>query len=263
MKVLSWNCGGLNDPRSPTLPYRVWLTRIKKPNFVFLSETKMSFIDVKTKLAFLNPSSCFGVDSVGSKGGLVVLTWSNAAVSCILKTKNFVFCEIVESNGSLIYILFVYGEPIVEDRGDVWIDLIRIIEQYPNCLIMGDFNQLDNMEDKLGGADVIRGFDQFYDCRLACDLHDVPFSGPRFTWSNKRDGEDLIMERLDRVYATTQWFDSYPNGKFFNQPLICSDHAAILYDSDPEQTRSNRPYQVEGWCLYFPEIKNMIADVWD
>lgn len=67
MKIVAWNCRGLNDPRSPTIPYLVWLCRSRKPQFLFLSETKMVFDDVVDKLGFLNPSSYFGVDVDGSK----------------------------------------------------------------------------------------------------------------------------------------------------------------------------------------------------
>lgn len=73
MKFLSWNCRGLNDPHTPKIPYLVWLCRTKLPTLLFLCETKMSVDDVVSKVGFLNPSSSFGFDSDGSKGGLVVL----------------------------------------------------------------------------------------------------------------------------------------------------------------------------------------------
>lgn len=74
MRIMAWNCRGLNDQCSPALPYLVWLARVKRPSFLFFSETKMSFVDVSVKLGFLNSSSYFGVDADGSKGGLFILS---------------------------------------------------------------------------------------------------------------------------------------------------------------------------------------------
>lgn len=69
---------------------------------------------------------------------------------------------------------------------------------------------------------------------------------------------DLILERLDKGYVTLEWFEEFPNGRIIHEPILVSDHAAILYDSDPTTIRSTRPYQLELWCLGFSEVKNII-----
>lgn len=91
------------------------LTHTKHPTFVFLSETKMYINVIKDNLAFLNRASSFGVDYDGSTGGLAVLSWSSMLVDCILATKNFLLCKIMEPSESLKYFYFFYGEPDVED----------------------------------------------------------------------------------------------------------------------------------------------------
>lgn len=32
-----------------------------------------------------------------------------------------------------------------------------------------------------------------------CELHDLGFEGPRYTWSNMRQDANLVQERLDRA----------------------------------------------------------------
>lgn len=59
-------------------------------------------------------------------------------------------------------------------------------------------NQLDQHQEKLGGSRLIRGLDDIKNWKHTLLLTDVPFFGPRFTWTNGREGQDLIMERLDR-----------------------------------------------------------------
>lgn len=43
-----------------------------------------------------------------------------------------------------------------------------------------------------------------------CEFVDVGFSGPRFTWSNKREGQTRISERLDRACCTRTWREAIP-----------------------------------------------------
>ncbi|XP_021866146.1 uncharacterized protein [Spinacia oleracea] len=223
----------------------------------------MSYVDAACKLGVLNPSTSFGVDSMGSKGGLLVFGWTKAVVRLVFSSSNLVLCSVLESNGICRYFVYVYGEPKVEDRKNVWDTLAMIISAYPHCVLIGDFNQLSSLEDKLGGSSVIRGGERFNDWLIDTGIIEVPFSGPRFIWSNKREGRDLIMERLDRAYVSQSWFDEFPNGRVFNEPIVCSDHATILYNSDCVTRSSNRPYQIESWCLQFPEIKELVHSSWN
>jgi hypothetical protein len=39
-----------------------------------------------------------------------------------------------------------------------------------------------------------------------CQLSDLGFSGPNFTWCNQWDGPHFTKERLDRVVANREWF---------------------------------------------------------
>ena len=42
---------------------------------------------------------------------------------------------------------------------------------------------------------------EFRNCLNACNMIDLGFSGPKYTWRNCHDMNSLIMERLDRVLA--------------------------------------------------------------
>ncbi|KAK2651388.1 hypothetical protein Ddye_011244 [Dipteronia dyeriana] len=53
----------------------------------------------------------------------------------------------------------------------------------------GDFNELLSMREKLGGSEkAMLGMLHFRQAVEDCDLIDLGFSGPSFTWNNKRDG---------------------------------------------------------------------------
>lgn len=129
-------------------------------------------------------------------------------------------------------------------------------------MIIGDINQLDSYEDKLGGAVFIRGWEEFQDWKYSLLLQDMPFFGPRYTWSNAKEGDDLILERLDRAYATQDWLDEFPNVMVRNLPITISDHAPIILQMDTPNLNSRRLYQIETWCLNNPTVGIMIREVW-
>ena len=61
-----------------------------------------------------------------------------------------------------------------------------------------------------------------------CNLQEIPFIGPKFTWSRGK-GSNMILERLDRGFANAEWFIVF--FKVCKQHLIAlqSDHAPILF----------------------------------
>lgn len=120
---------------------------------------------------------------------------------------------------------------------------------------------MNSFEDKIGGSPFIQGWEEFLGWKYELNLHDIPFCGPRFTWSNNRDGDDLIMERLDRAYASPEWQSEHPNAILWNLPIGLSDHAPILLYMEPKLQRNRWPYQVEAWCLHHPAVSHMILEV--
>lgn len=202
MKCVVWNCRGTNSSTSPTIPYVFWLIKKFRPTFCFLSETKSFVARLAPIFAKSCPSFCAGVDVVGARGGLLVLGWSPFHVVCLFSSPNVVFCKWVDSNDISWYIAFVYGALRLEDRLGVWTLLSSLLVPDSRFLVMGDFNQLDLSEDKLGGSPVIRGWDDFLSWKMTSHLFDVPYSGPRFTWSNMHTDDSLILECLDRAYIS-------------------------------------------------------------
>jgi exonuclease III len=75
MSVLSWNCRGLGNPGTVQDLHR--LVKEKKPDLVFLMETKMinkKCDPIRIKLGF---DYLFCVDCVGRSGGLILMWKDN------------------------------------------------------------------------------------------------------------------------------------------------------------------------------------------
>lgn len=61
-----------------------------------------------------------------------------------------------------------------------------------------------------------------------CELSNLDFNGPRYTWrSNRKDG-NFTNERLDRVTANRDSIDKYPNEEKIFLLAISSYHCPLL-----------------------------------
>ena len=61
------------------------------------------------------------------------------------------------------------------------------------------------MEEKQGGLiQPLRPMQEFRETLLQCGLMDLGFQGNIFMWSNGREGEGFVQERLDRAYGTIE-----------------------------------------------------------
>ncbi|KAK2647698.1 hypothetical protein Ddye_015187 [Dipteronia dyeriana] len=62
------------------------------------------------------------------------------------------------------------------------------------------------------------------------NLEDMGFTGPKFTWSNKREGASSIAERLDRGLCNDQWKGMFPNYRVKHLDFWGSDHRPMILE---------------------------------
>ena len=80
----------------------------------------------------------------------------------------------------------------------------------------------------------------FRDVISICQLEDLGFLEPKFTWCSKREGEDFIKERLDRALANHQWQDLYPVRQVEIMSSCSSDHSPIHVQFQKRTDRRRR-----------------------
>jgi len=96
----------------------------------------------------------------------------------------------------------VYASPRSAERRILWDNLSNVTKLH-NLLwvIAGDFNEPLSGDDKFGGRVVNSRSLLFKECLDKCNMVDLGFSGPRFTWTNRREVQNLIQERIDRFFV--------------------------------------------------------------
>ncbi|XP_075655125.1 uncharacterized protein LOC142625332 [Castanea sativa] len=144
-------------------------------------------------------------DTVGFAGGLWLL-WNLNRVEITNLTsteqKIHVLVKVRSSNLNWVFTA-VYASPRHRERCLLWNNLSTVANTHNlPWVITGDFNELLSNEKKFGGRPIsMSRAISFKECLDVCNMADLGFQGPRFTWTNKNDINTLIQERLDRFFA--------------------------------------------------------------
>ena len=117
MNTIAWNCQGAGAPL--TKEHLNELYQCFLPRFLFLSETKnnRSFLqDVQVSFGY---DCVYTVDPCGRSGGLALFYMDDPVVSSLYADKHMIDIEST-FEGHVIYMNFVYGDPVIENRDLVW-----------------------------------------------------------------------------------------------------------------------------------------------
>ncbi|KAG6683712.1 hypothetical protein I3842_12G027600 [Carya illinoinensis] len=267
MIILSWNCRGLGNPR--TVRELHLLVKEKGPRIVFLSETKCRrdrVEGVRNKVGF---DESFVVDSVGRSGGLAMVWKAEMQVDLYSYSQSHISLLVSQNEGGQkVMVTGFYGNPVVEKRKLSW-NLLRRLkpEGQMAWLCCGDFNELLTNEEQHGGVN--RTFSQMEYFREAldeCELSDLGYEGSKFTWSNKREGNGFIKERLDRAFGNHQWHLSFHQTRVQVLPVLQSDHSPLLVSCMREDGISNRGskiFRYEASWSKIEECKEVVKNNWE
>jgi hypothetical protein len=97
-----------------------------------------------------------------------------------------------------------------------------------------------------------------------CNLVDLGFRGPKYTWSNCREGRAIIKERLDRGVANMEWRTWFPAALVSVEAAVSSDHAPLILSLKkiPKRKKGNKHFRYEAAWALEDGCKEVIATVW-
>nr|XP_023892459.1 uncharacterized protein LOC112004444 [Quercus suber]POE60759.1 hypothetical protein CFP56_44118 [Quercus suber] len=263
MRIMSWNCRGLGKS-SAVLQCKKKALELK-PDILFLMETLLASgkgQGVWHKCGF---SEGWEVLKVGFSGGLILAWLPRQSLQIIYDSQNFIHINLLDNKGFPLSITFVYGHPEHAKRREVWQQLRQLKQHaHPCWLCIEDFNQILSREEKLsfknGNIVGANDFQQVLSDLLLCDLS---ASRQRFTWMNKREDEDFVMERLDRAFGSVEWVNKYPLYSLKNLPIVKSDHGLIILDLEFQTPFRKRPFSFELMWLTHAGCKEMVHRDWE
>ncbi|XP_026385038.1 uncharacterized protein LOC113280653 [Papaver somniferum] len=91
---------------------------------------------------------------------------------------------------------------------------------------------------------------------------DLGFRGDPFTWKKNQQGDDNILERLDRAMTTQRMPTSNPRAGVTHLPRIASDHAPILLQTRAIDFQGSKNYKFEHLWLTHPQLQQAVTSPW-
>jgi len=200
MNILVWNCRGALKPSFQNHVRE--LVQHHDPAIMVIMETKVGGERAREITENLPFDGAIHTETIGYAGGLWVL-WNEdkVEISSLANTEQEIHIVVkVRSLNSSWLFSAVYASPRSAERQILWKNLMNIAELHNMpWVIAGDFNEHLVGEDKFGGRAVnVRRSLLFKECLDKCNMIDIGFSGPRFTWTNRREVQALIQERIDK-----------------------------------------------------------------
>lgn len=141
MSCLSWNCHGLGN--AATVHDLCGLVKEADSQIVFLSETRQKADRIRRLQNRLGLRGFAGVDSDGMSGGLALYWHESVNVEIKALCERYIDAYVrLSPDGPLWHATFVYGEPRVENRHNMW-SMLRSLRNSSRLpwLVIGDFNE--------------------------------------------------------------------------------------------------------------------------
>lgn len=205
-----------------------------------------------------------------SDGGRIWFVWKDdVRVTPVYKTDQLITYSVELQDQEIFFYTTVYAHNSVEGRKELWDDLCNHYDSAMFCnkawVIVGDFNEILVGEESSRFEDFGRiscGMRDFQRMALRCNLSDMGYQGPKYTWCNKRE-EGIICKKLDRVL----WNDSAMqilNGAYsVFEAGGCSDHLRCKIQFLPPVEKIRRPFKYVNALGKLEAFLPMVKEHWE
>lgn len=254
INTLCWNIRGIRS--KGTLPYLKYLLSKFKPELLILLEP---MVDGSQLDKFKRDIHFDEAQHGGNKNNKIwVLRRTSFTIEEMQWEEQYVSCKITLGD-KLFWYSFVYAKCKRDERQVLWDNLVARADVINVPWMVGrDFNTIAHPEEKHGKqkADekAIMDFNNF---QMRAGLSDAGFSGNQYTWTNNRQGDDIILERLDRFLIKGSFVADYGFPKIThlarNSPFMC--------ESTNNMKSPSRFHYMRIWQTH-PGLREVIKEHW-
>ncbi|XP_074282660.1 uncharacterized protein LOC141607199 [Silene latifolia] len=262
MIISSWNVRGFNDPIKQ-LEVRSYLYQ-NKIEVLGLLETRVRLNNSAAISKKFSTYTIINNYSHHCNGRIwVFLDIRRVTVVSAQVHDQFIHLELLNNRtNKIVFLTFVYASNDAGHRERLWDELRRLNGKVTNWIVLGDFNIVKDMDERLGPNPLsVNEMMAFNQCLLDCTLDDLHSFGCEHTWTNKREATARVWSRLDRVLSNPSWLLEYPNTQVHVLPSGISDHSPLLVTvQDNYRPRKQFSY-LNCWADH-KEYDEMVMQAW-
>ncbi|PPD71907.1 hypothetical protein GOBAR_DD31198 [Gossypium barbadense] len=212
---------------------------------------------------------CFTVSSNRKSGGMTLIWRDGVDVTIQNYSKYHIDSVVCREEGEKIRFTGFYGQTEPSLRNEAW-EMLKRAKNKVNegWIVGGDVNAILNDSEKEGGRRKPRAvMDDFGDILEELSLRDTKTLNGWFPWSNNREGNRLVKERLDRFVILDDIMEKMPLLASYVVHQSKSDHEAIimdLYGNRPQRKGFNPKacFRYDRCWAKEREARDIISSIW-
>lgn len=262
-----WNIRGFNKPTKQEV-VKSWL---REYSFLFgcLIETRVRESKAGRIVENVFKDWNFMANYEFNRLGRLWVVWKQEVrMTPVFKSAQIItFSVLLPGEKGEFFCSFIYVLNSMEERKDLWNDLRSHGEaqmfRNRKWILMGDYNEILEGEEHSGFADSPRiplGMRDFQEVVNMCQLTDMGYQGPRYTWCNKRE-EGVICKKLDRVLVNEDWINNSGAYCVFESGG-CSDHLRCRIHLKRVEAPKRKPFKFTNAIARMPEFIPLMEDNW-
>lgn len=228
MNCLIWNCRGAGGRNFHNFVRDC--IRIYHLDFVALLEPRISGPAADKVIQKIGLTEGVWVEAIGFSGVIWCLWKSNCPSIRIAPLSSW-------------KLSVVYASPSLSQREETWNELRNYsLTVNGPWIVSGNFNDITSNRGKQGGAPPIQSSClDFRNCIEDCNVIDLGFFGPPYTWSR---GD--VREILDRFLSNSAWLTASPSCSIIHLPILSFDHCGLWIRHNAESTRRSNYFKFLG-----------------
>ncbi|KAL2942686.1 hypothetical protein RDABS01_031035 [Bienertia sinuspersici] len=259
-RMICWNVRGANNP-DKMKAIQQYLAE-QQVGLACLLETKVKSPNLGLLYNSIFNGWCFTSNVQKHYNGRIVLAWNPNSFTVGLEqmTDQIIHC-VIKPSGALeeFFYTFIYAHNDAKLRDSLWETLSKLNSKLRGpWLMMGDFNCVINIEERIGSAVRQKEIDPMRRCISECELQDIPYSGHFYTWSNKQVTEDRVWSKLDRAMANEKWLEVFQSANAVFLTEGCSDHCPALLRMNFDVGKGRKPFKYFQMWQQAPDYSQRI-----
>ncbi|GKA08145.1 RNA-directed DNA polymerase, eukaryota [Tanacetum coccineum] len=261
------NCLSLNVQGLGSKAKKDWIKELNnkhKVNFLSVQETKLDCIsDMDVKVLWGNYKFEYTIsEAVGNSGGILCV-WDP---SVFRKEHHVVSDNFVAlygswvSNQAKLLVVSIYAPQSITSKRSLWSYISSLISRWDgHCMVMGDFNEVRCMEDRLGSVYNAQGANEFNSFISNSGLVEIQLEGYSFTWSLQSAKK---MSKLDRFFVSDGLLSLFPHLSGICLDRHLSDHRPILL-REVVTDYGPSPFRVYHSWFSLQGFDQMVLETWN